>query len=237
MEENKENLEKKGGKLKQNQIAGAIVIAGFLIAGAILLRGPSGNSSVKSISRELGLNQKAFAKCRAGEETKKAVQAEQDDGLKAGAQGTPYTVLIAKDGKKYVLGGAYPYEEVKKIIDSILAGTATNNVPVDLKPVSADEYISGDINADIVAVEYSDPECPFSKRFHTVMQQVMKNYPGKVAWVFRFFPLDSIHQKARSESEAIECAGTLKGGEMYWKYLDRVFEITPSNDGLDPALL
>lgn len=221
--------------VKQNQIAGAIIIAGALIAGAILIKNPS--STVKSISRELGLNKTAFAKCRAGEETKKAVQSNQDDGVKAGAKGTPYTVLVTKDGKKFVLNGAYPYEEVKKIIDSILAGTAGDGVKIDMSPVVQNDFIKGDLNAEIIAVEYSDPECPFSKRFHATMQQVMKNYNNKVAWVFRYFPLDSIHQKARSESEAIECAGMLKGNEMFWKYLDRVFELTPSNDGLDPALL
>jgi len=237
--ENTEQKEivKKDSKLKQNQIAGAIIIAGLLIAGAILIKGSAFNSSVKSISRELGLNQKAFAKCRIGEEAKKTVQANQDSGIKAGAQGTPYSVLVAKDGKKYVISGAYPYEEVKKIIDSILAGTAINNVPIELMPVSQNEYINGNINAEIIVVEYSDPECPFSKRFHTTMQQVVKDYKGKVAWVFRFFPLDSIHQKARNESEAIQCAGMLKGKETFWKYLDKVFEITTSNDGLDPALL
>jgi len=219
----------------QSQIAGAIIIAGVLIAGAILIKNPS--STVKSISRELGLNKAAFAKCRAGEETKKAVQTNQDDGVKAGAKGTPYTVLVTKDGKKYVINGAYPYEEVKKIIDSILASTMGDGVKIDMAPVAQGEFIKGDINADIIAIEYSDPECPFSKRFHATMLQVMQNYNGKVAWVFRHFPLDSIHKKARSESEAIECAGMLKGNEMFWKYLDRVFELTPSNDGLDPALL
>lgn len=223
--------------INQSQIAGAIIIAGVLIAGAILIKNPSTTSIGKSISRELGLNKTAFAKCRAGEETKKAVQANQDDGVKAGAKGTPYTVLITKDGKKFVLSGAYPYENVKKIIDGILAGTAGDGVKIDMTPVSQNDFIKGDLNAEIVAVEYSDSECPFSKRFHVTMQQVMKNYNGKVAWVFRFFPLDSLHQKARSESEAIECAGMLKGNEMFWKYLDRVFELTSSNDGLDPALL
>jgi len=229
---------KQESKLKQNQIAGAIIIAGFLIAGAILMRGPSSSPGTRPISKELGLNQNAFAKCRANEETKQIVQAQQEDGIKAGAQGTPYTVLIAKDGKKYTINGAYPYEEVKKKIDNILAGTATDSVQLDeMKPVGDDDYINGDMNAEIVAVEYSDPECPFSKRFHTTMQQIIKEYDGKVAWVFRFFPLDSIHKNARLESEAIQCAGTLKGKEMYWKYLDRVFEITTSNDGLDLNLL
>lgn len=241
MENNEIKKEKKNNSTQQ--IAGAIIIAGVLVAGAILLKGQTaiapilGTSTGKSISKELGLNKTAFSKCRAGNEAKKAVQADQDDGTRAGIKGTPYTVLITKDGKKFILNGAYPYENVKTIIDGILAGTAEDDIEVDMAPVTQNDFIRGNFNADIIAVEYSDPECPFCKKFHLTMQEVIKNYNGKIAWVYRHFPLDSLHQKARAESEAIECAGILKGNEVFWKYLDRVLELTTSNDGLDLGLL
>ena len=60
---------------------------------------------------------------------------------------------------------------------------------------------------------------------------------GEVAWVYRHFPLESIHPKAPKEAEATECAAELGGNDVFWKYLDRVFEVTPSNNGLDPGLL
>jgi protein-disulfide isomerase len=65
------------------------------------------------------------------------------------------------------------------------------------------------------------------------MKQVMDEYDGKVAWVYRHFPLDAIHSKARREAEATECAAELGGNEKFWAYIDRLFEITPSNNGLD----
>src|SRR3989338_7237718 len=43
----------------------------------------------------------------------------------------------------------------------------------NIKPVSPSEHILGNPNAQVKIVEYSDIECPFCKRFHPVMQQIM----------------------------------------------------------------
>ena len=71
------------------------------------------------------------------------------------------------------------------------------------------------------------------------MQQVMNEYgkDGKVAWVYRHLPLDSLHPKARKEAEATECVFKLGGNEKFWAYLNKIFEITPANNGLAPSLL
>lgn len=126
------------------------------------------------------------------------------------------------------------------------ATPATNNKPIapesaqiSLKAVSADEHILGNPNAAIVLVEFSDTECPFCKNFQTTMQTIMNTYgkSGQVAWVYRQFPLDSIHPKTRKEAEATECANELGGNTMFWKYIDQVFTITTSNNTLDPQNL
>ena len=71
------------------------------------------------------------------------------------------------------------------------------------------------------------------------MHQIMDEYgkSGKLAWVYRQFPIPNLHPKAPRESEAAECAGDQGGNDAFWKYLDRLFEITPANNGLDPAEL
>lgn len=103
--------------------------------------------------------------------------------------------------------------------------------------VTADDYIRGNPSAPITIVEYSDLECPFCKRFHPTVQQALAEYGDKVRWVYKHFPLDAIHSKADKEAEAAECAGELGGSEKFWAYLDKVFEVTPSNNGLDLNLL
>lgn len=105
-----------------------------------------------------------------------------------------------------------------------------------MKPVSSEDHIRGNADAPVKIVEYSDTECPFCKRFHETMKQVVDSN-SDVAWVYRHFPLDQLHKKARKEAVATECANELGGNDAFWKYLDRLFEITPANDGLDPAEL
>lgn len=114
-----------------------------------------------------------------------------------------------------------------------------DSVSVPLAPVTADDYVLGNPDAKIVIIEFSDYECPFCKVFHETMQRIMSEYgkTGKVAWVYRQFPLDQLHQKARTESIAALCAGKLGGSTTFWKYTDTIFARTTSNDGLDLSLL
>ncbi len=113
------------------------------------------------------------------------------------------------------------------------AGAGASAELKNMRAVGADDHIRGNRNAEVVIVEYSDFECPFCKRFHETMQQTMAQYDDKVAWVYRHFPLDSLHSKARKEAVASECAAELGGNDAFWKFTDRFFELTPSNDQTD----
>lgn len=105
----------------------------------------------------------------------------------------------------------------------------------NMRSASSEDHIRGNPNAPVKIVEYSDMECPFCKRFHSTMQQAIDEYgkDGRVAWVYRHFPLDSIHSKARTEAVATECANELGGSNAFWKFTDRFFELTPSNNQTD----
>ena len=104
---------------------------------------------------------------------------------------------------------------------------------IDIAPVTEKDHIIGSSNADLVIVEYSDTECPFCKVFHKSMHQVVLDYNGRVAWVYRHFPIAQLHTKAAKEAEATECAAELGGNQAFWKYIDKLFETTDSNDSLD----
>jgi len=104
-----------------------------------------------------------------------------------------------------------------------------------LRPVSKErDHIRGNPDAPVTLIEYSDFECPFCKSFHATVKKVVEESNGKVRWVYRHFPLDSIHPvKARKEAVASECAGELGGNEAFWRFADRFFEVTPSNNKTD----
>lgn len=110
---------------------------------------------------------------------------------------------------------------------------------INIKAVTSSDHILGSLDAPVKIVEFSDLECPFCKSFHPTIKQVYEEYgkDGKVAWVYRHFPLDSIHPKARKEAEASECAAELGGNSAFWAYVDRLFEVTPSNNRLESSQL
>lgn len=106
-----------------------------------------------------------------------------------------------------------------------------------VEPVTPRDHLRGNPAAPVKLVEFGDTECPLCKRFHPTLRRIVDDYQGKVAWVFRHFPIVEIHPKAPKEAEATECAAELGGEAKFWAYLDRLYEITPSNNRLDSAEL
>ena len=148
-------------------------------------------------------------------------------------------LLIA--GAIFLSKGGNETPQTERADKNALAANTTQEqtAALTIRPVTGDDHIRGNPNADIVIVEYSDTECPFCKRFHTTMQQIVAEYgkSGKVAWVYRHFPIVNLHPKAPKEAEATECAAELGGSAKFWEYIDRLFELTPANNGLDVSEL
>jgi protein-disulfide isomerase len=90
-------------------------------------------------------------------------------------------------------------------------------------PISEKDHVRGDRDAQIVLIEYSDFQCPFCSRFHPTAQQVVEEFNGQVMWVYRHFPLDSIHPVARKAAEASECVAELGGNDAFWNFVDTIF--------------
>lgn len=105
-------------------------------------------------------------------------------------------------------------------------------VIADIKPVDGTDYIKGNPNAPIMIVEYSDYDCPFCKSFHETMNRIMDEYgvTGKVAWVYRQFPISQLHPNAPRISEAALCVGELAGNDGFWSFSDLVFQSRAVNE-------
>lgn len=163
-----------------------------------------------------------------------------------------YMVPLAIVAAGVLIAGAVIYSSGKNSTAPTVAGNNANNAVANqqlpqedtasldqMAAISAKDHIRGNPDAPVKIVEYSDTECPFCKRFHDTMKQVMDEYgkSGKVAWVYRQFPLIQLHPKAPKEAEALECANEVGGSDKFWAYTDRLYEVTPSNNGLDSAEL
>ncbi|MEK7503086.1 MAG: DsbA family protein [Patescibacteria group bacterium] len=92
----------------------------------------------------------------------------------------------------------------------------------DLK-IRDTDHVLGNPKAKVAVIEYSDFECPFCGRmFSETLPQIKENFikTGDVKFIYRHFPLKSIHQYAQKAAEASECAG--EQGK-FWEYHDLVF--------------
>ncbi len=100
--------------------------------------------------------------------------------------------------------------------------TANPAAAVEVVPVDPEnDHIRGEKNAPLTIIEYSDLECPYCESFHNTMKQIVAEYGGEVNWVYRHFPLESIHPNARTAAIASECAA--EQGK-FWEFADEVFE-------------
>ncbi|MBI4117862.1 MAG: thioredoxin domain-containing protein [Parcubacteria group bacterium] len=100
-----------------------------------------------------------------------------------------------------------------------------------LADVTDKDWVRGDKNAPVTIVEFSDIDCPFCTQFHETMKQVMTDYPGKVKWVYRHFPLRNLHPNAADRAEVAECIGEAGGNDKFWQALDIMF--SAEGKGLD----
>ena len=85
-------------------------------------------------------------------------------------------------------------------------------------PARADDHIRGDANAPVTIVEYADFQCPYCQQMHASLRAAV--HEGRIRWIYRHFPLSSIHPLAFKEAESAECAGA-QG--KFWEYTDALF--------------
>ena len=66
------------------------------------------------------MDEAAFNECLESERYNDFIMNSIEEGVTAGARGTPYSVIITKEGQKTVINGAEPIESVKAKIDALL---------------------------------------------------------------------------------------------------------------------
>jgi protein-disulfide isomerase len=77
-------------------------------------------------------------------------------------------------------------------------------------PVNANDHVRGSKNAFVTLVEYGDYECPYCGQAHYVVQQLEQLLTDSMGFVFRHFPLTTVHTHAELAAEAAEAAAAQK---------------------------
>jgi protein-disulfide isomerase len=119
--------------------------------------------------------------------------------------------------------------EILKILEAIRPPPPVR--PIDAVVALGESPYKGTRDAPLTLIEYSDYQCPFCKRHvDLTVPQLEKEYisTGKLRYVFRDLPLESIHPQAFKSAEAAHCAGEQ---QKYWEMHDRLFA---NQDSLAP---
>jgi protein-disulfide isomerase len=82
--------------------------------------------------------------------------------------------------------------------------------------VTDDDHVRGPADAPVTVVEYGDYECPYCRGAFRDVHEMLDEYPGKIRFVFRNFPIQQLHPHAEQAAEAAEAAAAQgKFWEMY----------------------
>ncbi|MEK7533267.1 MAG: DsbA family protein, partial [Patescibacteria group bacterium] len=81
--------------------------------------------------------------------------------------------------------------------------------------------IRGKTGASVTVIEFSDFQCPFCSRVNPTVKKVLSDYGDKITFVYKHFPLVSIHPRAQISAEAAECA---KDQGKFWEFHDQLFD-------------
>lgn len=83
------------------------------------------------------------------------------------------------------------------------------------------EHVFGKADSKVILMEYGDFQCPGCGTEHTIIKAVTEQYKGQIQFIFRNFPLSTIHPNGKAAAGTVEAAG-LQG--KYWEMHNKIYE-------------
>ncbi len=83
------------------------------------------------------------------------------------------------------------------------------------------DHVFGNKNAKLVLVEYGDFQCPGCGAAFPVLKALSEKYKDQIAFVFRNYPLVTLHPNALAAATAAETAGQMG---KYWEMHDLLYQ-------------
>ena len=141
---------------------------------------------------------------------------------------------IRKEIEKLNSGQTALHQDVNDVRDLLRRQPAQPGqaaAPREIVLSLADAPVKGKPNAPVTLVEFTDYECGFcSRHVKETFPQIEHDYieTGKVKYVFRNFPLESIHKQSFKAHEAATCAAEQgKFWEMHGRLFANQTALTP----------
>jgi NhaA family Na+:H+ antiporter len=88
-------------------------------------------------------------------------------------------------------------------------------------PVGEQDHAYGSAGALVTLVEYGDYQCPHCRQVQPIVGDLRERFGDRLRYVFRHFPINSIHPRAQKAAEAAEAAAA-QG--KFWEMHDLLYE-------------
>lgn len=89
------------------------------------------------------------------------------------------------------------------------------------EPISPErDHILGEHDAPVTLVEYADYECPYCGRMYPVVEELRRRYGDSLRFVFRHYPVEELHPRARPAALSAEAAAS-EG--RFWPMHEQLF--------------
>ena len=83
------------------------------------------------------------------------------------------------------------------------------------------DHVAGPEDAPVTLVEYGDYECPYCGKAYPIVKEIQKRMGKRLRFVFRNFPLNTLHEHAGVAAQAAEAAAA-QG--KFWEMHDILYE-------------
>jgi protein-disulfide isomerase len=99
--------------------------------------------------------------------------------------------------------------------------SASINPPLELNKVNPLDHVEGNASSSVVIIEYGDFQCPACRSYYPIVKQMAQEFSSQAAFVFRHYPLTSIHLNAEFGARAAEAAA--RQGK-FWEMHNLLYE-------------
>ncbi len=119
-----------------------------------------------------------------------------------------------------LLGGLIIWSRLVNPSIDVSAVAINSVLPASEQSGNIADHTLGKADSSVILIEYGDFQCPSCAAVSPQVNTLLDEYGDRIVFVYRNFPLASIHPNARAAAAAAEAAG-LQG--KYWEYHDALY--------------